>query len=188
MPASMIDTSSAVPSGAFGRSSVLTLSGAGPFFTARVNLPESYGGLTFTHSMTRQMAALVTILNWYDPTAKVLWIIADEKVCADDINATFGQLVETTDHPLGVDTVWDLGGFDFQQAGKVLFDNFYSVRKSFPERQKARIVLVADSDLGFGMCRDVQIKCETEGSALPDHIHVARTTDEAIDWLISMGS
>lgn len=86
-------------------------------------------------------------------------------------------------HSVGVDTIWDLDNFDFTEAHEGSLDPLMAIYRADGALPRARFVLVAGSDLAFGMCRMAQMTHEAQGLVPTGQVHIARSEQEATDWL-----
>ena len=125
------------------------------------------------------------LVHSYDSTTQVLWVKVAKTITALEIEAMIAERGTTEEHALDVDTIWDLDDYDFSSTSRGVLERFIQGRKRFPDRIAARTVLVAPSDLGYGMCRMYHLMSEIHQTAADGRMHVCRTTGEAIVWLLA---
>jgi len=126
-----------------------------------------------------------TLSHRYDAENGILWVTTPQIFDLSDIESLMTFLAESSEHSMDVETIWDLSELDFGPINREMIETMISRRSEISARRESRIALVAGSDLGFGMCRMYQTMSEAKGAVSPGKIHVARTKQEAFDWLIS---
>jgi len=119
----------------------------------------------------------------YDLEARMLFISVGGQMTAGEVEEMFREICENGDIPNDVDAIWNLNEYGFEAAERKNFQALISRRAKRPDRSCARIVLVAETDLGFGMCRMYQIMCDLNQTLADNTTYVARTEKEAVDWL-----
>lgn len=95
----------------------------------------------------------------------------------------YHEIAENPDIPNNSNAIWNLNDYCFDQAERRFFQILINGRAQFPGRSQARVVLVAENDLGFGMCRMYQIMCDLNQAIADNTTYVVRSVDEAIEWL-----
>lgn len=119
----------------------------------------------------------------YDAKARVLIISVRENLCESEIEEMFRDICANPAIPNDSDAIWDMNDYLFDQATRRSFQVLINGRAQFPGPSQARIVLVAESDLGFGMCRMYKSMCDLSVSIADNATHVSRTQNEAMAWL-----
>ncbi len=89
-------------------------------------------------------------------------------------------VARSSEFPPDVDTLWDLRELDFTEIDSNFERELIQVRDEFPERRRARLALVVEGDLGFGMSRMYEILSES----LPQQSKVFRSYSEGEEWLL----
>ena len=81
-----------------------------------------------------------------------------------------------------VSTLWDVREYNFDATNIDFFNRINDIRKLFPSRGKAKVAIVVDSDLGFGMGRVFEQLSEV--NSFPQKIKIFRKLEKAEQWLI----
>ncbi len=113
----------------------------------------------------------------------ILWVVVSSTLTVNDLEQFSVNLRASASIADDIDTIWDFDDFDFSQVNRGILESWIDRDWPYPARRNARIVLVAGSDLGFGMCRMYQLLSEAKGLMPPGQLYVARTTQQALGWL-----
>jgi len=96
---------------------------------------------------------------------------------------TMDKIISTNEYPTDVPTLWDLRKLDFSSIDSNFVDQVTGKRKEINrERKNAKLAMVVDSDLGYGMTRMYQIFSELAG--LSQKVEIFKNIEEAKDWLL----
>ena len=91
------------------------------------------------------------------------------------------MIVNSEEYPPDTNTLWDLRNFDFSTIDAETQRQWVDLRKKHPERGKAKMAIVVDSDMNFGKSR----MYEMWSSELPQRMRVFRDYPEALAWLLN---
>jgi len=116
----------------------------------------------------------------YDKEKNVLIGIVEGKISFEAFNDIMRKIVTSTEFPPDCNTIWDLRKADLSSIDSKFIEILISIRKKYPERGKAKIAFIVDSDLSFGLTR----MYEMISNQLPQVINVFRDYKEAEEWLI----
>ena len=90
------------------------------------------------------------------------------------------QIVSTDKHAPNISALWDLRQADTSNIDQHFLKSLVALRENqYKEREGAKLALVANSDLKYGLSR----MYEMLSSDLPQSMHVFRTINDAKDWL-----
>ena len=95
------------------------------------------------------------------------------------LNTAAQQIVSSDQHAADISTLWDVSQVDTNNLDQGFFEELIALRKNLKGRGNAKLALVANSDLRFGLSRMYELL----SGELPQSMHVFRTLDEAKEWL-----
>ena len=95
------------------------------------------------------------------------------------LNTAAQQIVSSDQHAADISTLWDVSQVDTSNLDQGFFEELIALRKNLKGRENAKLALVANSDLRFGLSRMYELL----SGELPQSMHVFRTLDEAREWL-----
>lgn len=117
----------------------------------------------------------------YNSDKKILECVIEEKLTIDVFRSTLNMIVNSEEYPPDTNTLWDLRNFDFSTIDAETQRQWVDLRKKHPERGKAKMAIVVDSDMNFGKSR----MYEMWSSELPQRMRVFRDYPEALAWLLN---
>lgn len=97
----------------------------------------------------------------------------------EEFDACMTQIVNSKDFAPDIDTIWITADIDIVNFDKELQQAIINVREKYPERGDARIAIVAENPLGFGLSRMYQ----GYSAVLPQRIRIFHDVQSAEDWL-----
>lgn len=98
----------------------------------------------------------------YDNEMNLLRISASEQFDLNSLHETMDKIVNSSDYPPTVTTIWDLCELDFTKIEKHVERQVTLARKKYPQRKGAKIAYVVSNQLGFGMMRMLETLIEDE--------------------------
>lgn len=120
----------------------------------------------------------------YNRQKGILYGVVDAQVKLEELAKAMRNISEANEYPPDVPTLWDLRKLDFTAINKDYLEKLISLRQDNPQRGQARIAIIADEDLGFGISRMYEMLSE----GLPQRIMVFRSVDEGEVWLCQRNS
>ena len=118
----------------------------------------------------------------YNKPKDILIVSVDSEVSLKDVDQFMLEILGSTDFPPETRTIWDLRRADLSSLDADFARQLIDVRKKYPERFKAKVAFVADSDLSFGLLRLYE---SLSSIALPQNTIVFRTLSKAEEWILS---
>lgn len=116
----------------------------------------------------------------YDKTNNILLATASGRLTLADLQQTGQTIVSSTEYSPHVDTLWDLRNVDARNIDREFLNNLVGLRQQqFKIRQDAKLALVANSNLNFGLSR----MYEMMSGELQQATHVFKNIDAALAWL-----
>lgn len=103
-----------------------------------------------------------------------------------EIEQGLRSLRDTPGIPADIPALWDLRRLDFQQMDRNRLAGMIEIRARHPERGRARLALLVQGDLSFGVSRMYEMLSESRG--LPQVIQVFTDAQNAEDWLVGRGN
>jgi len=116
----------------------------------------------------------------FDQTEKILCITLKGPIDINDFRKTMEKLSVSSEFPADIDTLWDLREFDFKPVSSDFLRQIVDIQKQYPERSRAKICAIVNSDLAFGMTRMFEML--SGGST---RMAVFRDFDEGRKWLLN---
>lgn len=83
--------------------------------------------------------------------------------------------------PPGAPALWDLTGLDFHVMDRTRLAHMIEIRARHPERGQARLALLVQGELQYGVSRMYEMLSENRG--LPQRMQVFYDREEAERWL-----
>jgi len=119
----------------------------------------------------------------YKPSQNILIGAMEGTLSIEMYKQTMDKIISTNEYPTDVPTLWDLRKLDFSSIDSNFVDQVTGKRKEINrERKNAKLAMVVDSDLGYGMTRMYQIFSELAG--LSQKVEIFKNIEEAKDWLL----
>lgn len=115
----------------------------------------------------------------FDKELNLLYCLPTQETTLEEFDACMEKIVTSKDFSPDIDTIWITTDIDFVNFGKELQQAFINVREKYPERGNARIAIVAENPLAFGLGRMYQ----GYSAGLPQRVRIFRDTQSAEDWL-----
>ena len=112
---------------------------------------------------------------------EILYITIIGSFTPEDIEKTAAYITKSNEFSPEVNTVWDIRFANFTNISLDYQEKLKNIRKRFPQRGKAKIALVADNDLSFGLAR----MYEQLSAELPRKLKVFKKLNEAEKWLLN---
>ena len=116
----------------------------------------------------------------YNNNNNVLYGSIEGQLTIDEVRLMMEELVVSKDFASDVRALWDLRKLNFTNIDANFERQLILLRKSFPERGKAKIALVSNVDLSFGMRKMYEM--------LADDIHqnmkVFSNFTDAENWIL----
>ena len=116
---------------------------------------------------------------WYDTEQKILVVTVQGKVTVAELAEVGEKISTSTTYPPNVDTLWDLRKADIGIFNKQMQQRLILLREQLRNRGRARLAMVVEDDLGFGLLR----MYTTYSEHLPQFIKVFKNYAEAQAWL-----
>jgi hypothetical protein len=116
----------------------------------------------------------------YDALKKILYCSVAGHITISDLQSALLKITNSEEYPANVDAIWDMRQADSENVDMAFLENVLAIRQRLPERGEARLALIADSDLMFGLSRMYQMMAVE----LPQPIMIFRTLEEGENWLL----
>lgn len=124
----------------------------------------------------------MTVDITHDKVNDILVVTVSGELSLEILKEAAQKIVSSDQFAPNIATLWDLRQLDADNINQNFLSNLVSLReKQFQEREGAKLALVANSDLIYGLSR----MYEMLSNGLPQSMHVFRTIDEAMVWLLS---
>ena len=117
----------------------------------------------------------------YHKEKDILLVTVEGELSLDDLDRFMNDITRSTEFPPDIKSIWDTQKATFASYNTGYVEKYISIRKKYPERGNARIAVVADKDLSFGMAR----KFEMLSDILPQRMEVFRDFSKAEEWLLT---
>jgi len=101
------------------------------------------------------------------------------EVSVDEFDLCMRKIVSSKDFPADIDTVWITTEMNLADFDKELQKALINVREKYPARGNARIAIVAENPLGFGLGRMYQ----GYSAGLQQRVKIFRDVQSAEDWI-----
>ncbi len=116
----------------------------------------------------------------YDSNKEILYITIRSYIEIQDIENTLAYIMNSSECPPDVKTLWDIRPASLENINMAEQEKAINIRKKFPQRGKAKIAVVADNDLAFGLAR----MYEQVSAELPQKMQVFKNIKSAEKWLL----
>lgn len=128
---------------------------------------------------------MIARLN-HDPVMEIVTVELEGDVSLDTLKGALQKLITDDSFPPNTDTIWDLRKSNLTSVDKKLIDGLIKFRAEgvHARRGDAKVAIVADSDLSFGLSRMYQVLSE---DLLMD-VEIFREYQAAVQWLKSARS
>ena len=117
----------------------------------------------------------------FNRQTKLLHCRVEGKIYKEDLEQALNEIVTSPDYAPDVDTIWDVFEVDLASVDKDLLTAFIDIRERFPQRGEARVAIVGNEDLTFGLAR----MYSGMSSLMAQKIRVFRDIGSAEDWLMN---
>ena len=115
----------------------------------------------------------------YDAQKRILVVTVQGEVTMAELAEVGEKISTSTTYPPNVNTLWDLRKADIGIFNKQIQQRLILLREQLRNRGRARLAMVVEDDLGFGLLRMYAIHSEH----LPQPIKVFKNYAEAQAWL-----
>ncbi len=116
----------------------------------------------------------------YDEIKNILFGSIEGRVTIEDLRRALVGITESGDYPADVRALWDLRKLDFTLIDSKFGEQLVALRKRNTKRGNARIAIIAETDLSFGMSRMYEMLSD----GLPQQIMVFRDYSRGEAWLL----
>ena len=116
----------------------------------------------------------------YDQEKEALFGTLNDPFTLQEYRSSIEAIVQSKEFPPDIRTLWDLRGLGFKAIDRNFEEHLISISEQFPERGSAKVALIVQSDLGFGMTRMFEILAEKLGY----QTMVFRSYTEGEKWLL----
>lgn len=118
----------------------------------------------------------------YVSSLNILIGTMEGKLTLEMYKQTMDEIISSDQYPSDVYTLWDLRKLDFSSIDRNFVEQVTLIRKDINRvRKNAKLGMVVDSDLAFGMTRMYQILSEMED--LTQEVQIFKSIEEAKEWL-----
>ena len=115
----------------------------------------------------------------YDAQKRILVVTVQGEVTMAELAEVGEKISTSTTYPPNVNTLWDLRKADIGIFNKQIQQRLILLREQLRNRGRARLAMVVEDDLGFGLLR----MYATHSEHLPQPIKVFKNYAEAQAWL-----
>ncbi len=123
----------------------------------------------------------MSLVYRFDKSKGILYITVNYFFTEKDMEKASKYITNSRDFPADVDTIWDIRAVNFDNIKLTYQEKLISIRKRYPQRGNAKIAIVAESDLAFGLSR----RYEQMSAELPQETMVFKSIKEAEKWILS---
>lgn len=116
----------------------------------------------------------------YNNNNNVLYGSIEGQLSIDEVRLMMEQLVVSRDFSSDVRALWDLRKLNFSNIDANFERQLIILRQSFPERGKAKIALVSNVDLSFGMRKMYEMLADD----MHQHMKVFSDYSDAENWIL----
>lgn len=117
----------------------------------------------------------------FDPETGILFAVVLDDFTLEEFEQGLQDLAGSAEVPASVPTLWDMTRLDFHLMDNNRLEHMLEIRLRYPERGRARLALLVDSPLQYGVSRMYEMLSESRG--LPQSIQVFYERQQAVDWL-----
>ncbi len=118
----------------------------------------------------------------YEPQSSLLFATLYQIPTLQESIHILKQITSSADYPANVSILWDVRAVDACQCNAEVLRHFIDARQRFPQRGRACIAILVDSDLAYGLGRMYEML--SEASDLPQIIRIFRQSEAAEQWLM----
>lgn len=119
----------------------------------------------------------------YDSGKKLICVTAVGVVTFEEFDQCLQQITESTEFTNDAPALWDLRPFDFSSLNRDAIMQFIRVRERYTQRDNARIAVVVNSSVGFGLSRMYEMITAVRKN--PQNVRTFRDLAEGEEWLLS---
>lgn len=116
----------------------------------------------------------------YNNDNNVLYGSIEGQLSMDEVRLMMEQLVVSKDFASDVRALWDLRKLNFTNIDANFERQLILLRQSFPEREKAKIALVSNVDLSFGMKKMYEMLADD----MHQNMKVFSNFTDAENWIL----
>jgi len=113
---------------------------------------------------------------------KFLKVVVQGLLPRDEFAEAVRRITRSEDYPPDIPVLWDTRLAEMPAVDSKFERDLIEIRKTFPERGKAKIAILVSENVAFGMGR----MYEMLSSSLPQRIMVFRQYEEAVKWLLDI--
>jgi hypothetical protein len=118
----------------------------------------------------------------YNKEIDILYGTIEDNVTIDELQIILTEISSSKDFPPDVKTLWDIRKLDFSKINSDFARQLINVRKQNTSRGNAKVAILAEQDLAYGMSR----MYESMSDGMPQTIMVFKELKKAEDWLLSI--
>lgn len=116
----------------------------------------------------------------YDKEKNILYGSIEGRYVIKEIRQVVKDITESEEFSPDVRTLWDMRKVDFAETDPLLITEAVTIRNESPERRKAKLAFIVDSELGFGMMRMYELLSD----ASLENVMVFKDYSEGESWLL----
>ena len=115
----------------------------------------------------------------YNQELNLLYCRPETGASLEDFDSCMQQIVNSSEFSADIDTIWITTEIEFASFDKELQNTIIKLREKYPQRGDARIAIVAENPLGFGLGRMYQ----GYSILLPQRVRVFHDVQSAENWM-----
>jgi len=115
----------------------------------------------------------------YNKKLNLLYCRPATGVSLEEFDLCMKQIVNSSEFSADINTIWITTEIDFAKFDKELQMAIIKLREKYPQRGDARIAIVAENPLGFGLGRMYQ----GYSTLLPQRVRIFRDLQSAEEWI-----
>lgn len=119
----------------------------------------------------------------FDSEKNIVYVTADGTAKLEDFDRALEIMTTSEEYPPNTPAVWDLRSVDFSNFDRELILDIIRVRERYAERDNAKVAVVADSAVGFGMSRMYELNTAVRPN--PQNVRTFRDLESAEQWLLA---
>jgi len=115
----------------------------------------------------------------YNQDLNLLYCRPETGADLEDFDSCMQQIVNSSEFSADIDTIWITTELELANFDKRLQNAIIKLREKYPERGDARIAIVAENPLGYGLGRMYQ----GYSALLPQRIRIFNNLHSAEEWI-----
>jgi hypothetical protein len=116
----------------------------------------------------------------YNKEKDMLYAAAEDNVSIEELTTVLNEISSSDIFSPDVKTLWDIRKLDFSKIDSDFARQLINVRKQNTSRGNAKVAILAEQDLAYGMSR----MYESMSDGMPQTIMVFKELKKAEDWLL----